>query len=137
MRNFNPDLAAEVVELLEQGEVFLGSAKLKSLIHEADLQVCCSSPCVENCDHCSISYNDSVLALRQILADAQSAPFEQAYGILFPKFVCIASKAFAGIELPVQESQDGNIGSESSPEQSSEENTGGSKLPRRSRSNDR
>jgi hypothetical protein len=137
MRNFNPELAAEVVELLEQGEVFLGNGRLQKLAREAQLEACCQGQCVENCDHCSISYNDSVLALRQILSDAQSAPFDQAYGVLFPKFVCIASKAFAGIELPVQESQDGNTGSEPSSEQSPEENSGGSKLSRRSRGDDR
>jgi hypothetical protein len=119
MVNFNPDLAAEVVELLEQGEVFLGSARLKALTREAQLEACCQAPCAENCDHCSISYNDSVLALRQLLADAKTAPFGQAYEEIFPKFICIASKAFKGIELPPQESQDGNTGSESRSEQSS------------------
>jgi hypothetical protein len=137
MRNFNPELAAEVVQLLEQGEVFLGYAQLRSLAEEAQLEACCQGQCVENCDHCSISYNDSVAALRQILSDASTAPFDQAYGVLFPRFICIASKAFGGIELPVQESQDGNTGSEPSSEQSPEENSGGSKLSRRSRGDDR
>jgi hypothetical protein len=137
MVNFNPDLAAEVVELLEQGEVFLGSARLKTLAREAQLEACCQAQCAENCDHCSISYNDSVLALRQLLADAKTAPFGQAYGEIFPKFICIASKAFKGIELPPQEIQDGNTGSEPRSEQSSAQDPSGSKLSRRSRGDDR
>jgi hypothetical protein len=137
MRNFNPERAAELVKFLENKESMLASLWLTALILEAQLEPCCQDQCVENCDHCSISYNDSIVALRQILSDASTAPFEQAYGVLFPRFVCIASKAVAQIQFAPKESQDGNTGSEPSSEQSPEENSGGSKLSRRSRGDDR
>lgn len=125
MVNFDPDRAEQLVTLLEKKEALLAGLWLVALTHEAELQACCQAPCDENCDHCGISYNDAVSALRQLLADAKTAPFSRAYGEIFPKFVCIASKALSQIKS-LKESQDGNIGSEPRSEQSSAQDPSGS-----------
>ena len=127
MRNFNPELAQEVVSMIESGSSWTAGSKLHQLASESECQACCQGQCAENCDCCGISYNDTVAVaerLRSLLQDAGSAPFDVAYGVLFPKFVCIASKAVEALAgKKVQDN--GNTGSEPSPEQSPEANSGG------------
>ena len=139
MRNFNPELAKEVVSLIESGSSWTAGSKLHQLASESECQACCQGECPEHCDCCGISYNDTVavsVVLSSLLQDAVSAPFDVAYGVLFPKFICIASKsveALAGKKVQ----NNGNSSSQSSPEQSPEANPSRKKLSGRPSSDDR
>lgn len=127
--NFNQELANQFVGAYAAGNASAASQVFLALKQDAGLpsrSVCSGSPCdcAENCECNSISYNDTVRVakiLGEILDQIKVGDMNSVFGSLIPRFFCIAEKA---LEYEFED-DDGETGSESISEQSSDEEFGG------------
>lgn len=127
--NFNQELANQFVGAYAAKNSPAAHQVLFALKQDAGLSsrsVCSGSPCncAENCECNSISYNDTVRVARtlgEILDQIKVGDMNSVFGSLIPRFFCIAEKALEH----ESEDDDGETGSESSSEQSSDEEFGG------------
>lgn len=128
LSNFNQELASQFVGAYAEG---LGSASkqlFQALKVDAGLpsgNICATSvcQCAENCGCDSISYNNTVRVaglLGSLLDEIKQAGINQAYGVLIPRFFCIAEKALQY----ESEASNGNPSSEPVAEQSSKKKSG-------------
>lgn len=131
LANFNQELANQLVGAYAAGEGFAAKQLFRELKADAGLppgNVCASSAsgacvCAENCECDSISYNNTARVaglLGNLLDEIKQAGINQAYGVLIPRFFCIAEKALQY----EPEASNGNPSSEPVAEQSPKKKSG-------------
>lgn len=126
--NFNQELANQFLGAYAAENVPASHQVFLALKQDAGLpsRSICSDVCncAENCECSSISYNDTVRVakvLGEILDQIKIGDMNSVFGSLIPRFFCIAEKA---LEYQAED-DDGETGSESGSEQSSDEEFGG------------
>jgi hypothetical protein len=126
--NFNQELANQFVGAYAAENGPAANQVFFLLKKDAGLpsgRICSDScDCAENCECNSIRYNDTVRVAKimgEILDQIRVGDMNSVFGSLIPRFFCIAEKALEH----ESEEDDGETGSESSPEQSSDEEFGG------------
>ena len=128
LANFNQELADQLVGAYAAGEGFASKQLFRELKADAGLpsgSVCTSGvcQCAENCECDSISYNNTARVaglLGGLLDSIKQAGINEAYGVLIPRFFCIAEKALQY----ESEASNGNPSSEPVAEQSPKKKSG-------------